>query len=276
MKLIAIGDNVCDCYIDENIFFPGGNCVNVAVHAKRCGAQAVNYTGVFGNDFMADYIMECLSKENVTTTNSRRMYAETSQPCVKLVDGDRVFVGGKPDSCQRLVAMKMTKTDLEFAKGFDVCHISCYSNMENELKVLAGAVPLSFDFSDIKDDEYFKKVCPHLEYAFASGGELTEEECKSLAEKLYTFGAKTVVVTRGSKGSLCFDGKQFYYQGIAKVDAVDTMGAGDSYIAAFLVHYTNNNDIQKAMEAAAEYSAQNCTKRGAIGYAHVMPHGEKF
>ena len=83
MKLIAIGDNVCDCYIDENIFFPGGNCVNVAVHAKRCGAQAVNYTGVFGNDFMADYIMECLSKENVTATNSRRMYAETSQPCVK-------------------------------------------------------------------------------------------------------------------------------------------------------------------------------------------------
>ena len=54
MKLIAIGDNVCDCCLDECIFFPGGNCVNVAVHAKRNGAEKVNYTGVLGNDYMAD------------------------------------------------------------------------------------------------------------------------------------------------------------------------------------------------------------------------------
>ena len=30
MKLIAVGDNVTDCYLDEGIYYPGGNAVNVA------------------------------------------------------------------------------------------------------------------------------------------------------------------------------------------------------------------------------------------------------
>ena len=50
MKLIAVGDNVTDCYLDEGIYYPGGNAVNVAVDCKRDGAEKVNYIGVFGND----------------------------------------------------------------------------------------------------------------------------------------------------------------------------------------------------------------------------------
>lgn len=48
MKLIAVGDNVTDCYLDEGIYYPGGNAVNVAVDCKRDGAEKVNYIGVFG------------------------------------------------------------------------------------------------------------------------------------------------------------------------------------------------------------------------------------
>lgn len=50
MKLIAVGDNVTDCYLVEGIYYPGGNAVNVAVDCKRDGAEKVNYIGVFGND----------------------------------------------------------------------------------------------------------------------------------------------------------------------------------------------------------------------------------
>ena len=46
MKLIAVGDNVTDCYLDEGIYYPGGNAVNVAVDCKRDGAEKVNYIGV--------------------------------------------------------------------------------------------------------------------------------------------------------------------------------------------------------------------------------------
>ena len=58
MKLIAIGDNVTDCYMDEGVYFPGGNAVNVAVNCKKNGAEKVNYIGVFGDDERADYIKQ--------------------------------------------------------------------------------------------------------------------------------------------------------------------------------------------------------------------------
>ena len=57
MKLCAVGDNVCDCYIDEGVYYPGGNSVNVAVNCKRNGCSEVNYIGVFGDDDKADYIL---------------------------------------------------------------------------------------------------------------------------------------------------------------------------------------------------------------------------
>ncbi|WP_321008532.1 hypothetical protein [Hungatella effluvii] len=41
MKLIAIGDNVTDCYMDEGVYFPGGNAVNVAVTVREMVQSAL-------------------------------------------------------------------------------------------------------------------------------------------------------------------------------------------------------------------------------------------
>ena len=113
MKLIAIGDNVTDCYMDEGVYFPGGNAVNVAVNCKKNGAEKVNYIGVFGDDERADYIKQCLTEEGVTYDRSRKVYAHTAQPRVYLKDGDRVFAPGLRDSCQHLFSIKIVKEDEE-------------------------------------------------------------------------------------------------------------------------------------------------------------------
>ena len=107
MKLIAIGDNVTDCYIDEKIYFPGGNALNVAVNCKKNGAERVNYIGIFGDDERAEYIKQCLTEEGVTFERSRKVYAPTAQPRVYLKDGDRVFAPGIRDSCQHLFAIRI-------------------------------------------------------------------------------------------------------------------------------------------------------------------------
>jgi fructoselysine 6-kinase len=38
--LAGLGDNVVDRYVNEGMMYPGGNAVNVAVHARRSGAIA--------------------------------------------------------------------------------------------------------------------------------------------------------------------------------------------------------------------------------------------
>lgn len=94
MNLIAVGDNVVDCYLDQKIYYPGGNCVNVAVNAKRNGAENVAYIGIFGSDSMAEHIQYALKEESIDFSLSRKADGLSGQPQVSLTSsGDRVFVG---------------------------------------------------------------------------------------------------------------------------------------------------------------------------------------
>ena len=270
MKLIAIGDNVTDCYMDEGVYFPGGNAVNVAVNCKKNGAEKVNYIGVFGDDERADYIKQCLTEEGVTYDRSRKVYAHTAQPRVYLKDGDRVFAPGLRDSCQHLFSIKIVKEDEEIIKDYDICHTSCYSNLEYELEELAKICSVSFDFSETRAEEYLERTCPYLTFAFFSGSDMSEEECERFAKHVHELGTRIVGITRGSKGAIFYDGEKFYHQGIKKVDAVDTMGAGDSFIAGFLTAYGDGRSMEAALDYAAERSALTCTIRGGFGHPHPL------
>ena len=55
MRLIGIGDNVCDVYLHLAEMFPGGQALNVAVFAKMQGIDSA-YLGVFGDDEVAEHI----------------------------------------------------------------------------------------------------------------------------------------------------------------------------------------------------------------------------
>jgi len=48
-RIVAFGDNVVDCYRDRQQMFPGGNCVNHAVFARRFGAETA-YAGAVSDD----------------------------------------------------------------------------------------------------------------------------------------------------------------------------------------------------------------------------------
>ena len=270
MKLIAIGDNVTDCYIDEKIYFPGGNALNVAVNCKKNGAERVNYIGIFGDDERAEYIKQCLTEEGVTFERSRKVYAPTAQPRVYLKDGDRVFAPGIRDSCQHLFAIRIVAEDEAIIKEYDVCHTSCYSSLEYELERLSQICRISFDFSDKKEQEYLQRVCPYLTYAFFSGSDMTTEECEMFLSQVHKLGTKIGGITRGSKGAIFYNGEKFYHQGIKKINIVDTMGAGDSFIAGFLTAYEDGKIMEDALDYAAERAAVSCTIHGGFGHPHPM------
>ncbi len=257
-----------DCYVDEGVYFPGGNAVNVAVNCKKNGAEKVNYIGVFGDDERADYIKECLAKEGVEFKRSRKVCAHTAQPRVYLKDGDRVFGPGPRDSCQHLFSIKIVAEDMEVIRDFDICHTSCFSNLEYELPAISEICQVSFDFSERREEDYLKRTCPYLTFAFFSGSEMEERECEELLKKVHGFGTKVVGITRGSKGAIFYDGEKIYRQGIKPVEVVDTMGAGDSFIAGFLTAYGDGKTMEEALDYGAERSSRTCMVRGGFGYPH--------
>ena len=269
-RMIAVGDNVCDCYLDEKIYYPGGNAVNVAVNCKRDGIGEVAYLGVFGSDEKAEHIKYALGREGVSWARSRTVLAMSGSPGVRLVDGDRVFVGGPKNTAQRIVRLQLTDEDIAYISSFGLCHTSCYSSIEQELPKLYRACAVSFDFSDRTNGEYLERVCPYLSYAFFSGSHLTDEEIEKMIDRCHALGTPVVGVTLGSRGALFSENGKRYRQGVKKVDAIDTMGAGDSFIAGFLTRRILGDGMEAALDYAATVAAKSCLIHGSFGYPHPL------
>lgn len=267
MKIIGIGDNVVDCYLDQGLFYPGGNCVNVAVNAKRAGAEEAHYLGIFASDDKAEHIKTCLQMENIPFGHSREVKGISGQPKVNLTeDGDRVFVGGPKNTVQHSVKLRLTEEDLSYIKNFDLAHSSCYSSFEEELPALSSVIPVSFDFSDRHDRSYLERVCPYVQFAFFSGSHLSQKELRGLIENLKPYSISVVGITRGSEPAIFIVNGKIYEQAPLKTEVVDTMGAGDSFIGAFLVGYMDQLTVQEALYRGAESAKNTCTFYGGFGY----------
>jgi fructoselysine 6-kinase len=271
MKLITIGDNVVDCYLDRNEYFPGGNCVNVAVNAKRNGADKVSYIGIFATDGPAEHIKEALKQEGVDFHFSRDAIGITGQPKVALTDdNDRVFVGGPKDTVQHRFKIQLIPEEVDYLKQFDLCHVSCYSSMESELGKIAKEIKVSYDFSNRKDLDYISSIAPHITYAFFSAAELTQEELHEFVESLAPFDFDIVGLTRGGEPAVFVHNQHIYKQTLRNIEVVDTMGAGDSLIAGFLTEYVKSNDIEKAIEKGTISAEKTCQVYGGFGYPAKM------
>jgi len=268
MKIIGVGDNVVDCYLDQKTYYPGGNAVNVAVHCRRNGAHPVAYVGIFGNDREAEHIKWALDQESVSWDRSRKVYAASGHPGVSLdPDGDRVFVGGPKDTAQHIFRIRLTSQDLDYIAGFDVCHTSCFSGIEPELACLASRIDVSYDFSTHATPEAIRLVCPHVRFAFFSGSALTEAELDSIINSCHSCGTEVVGITLGSRGALFSRRQERFFQAVKPVSSVvDTMGAGDSFIAGFLTRFYDGADMVRALDYAAERAAITCGFFGGFGY----------
>ncbi len=290
MRILGIGDNVTDAYRHTRTYYPGGNAVNVPVYAAGMGAKAA-YMGVIGDDGPAMHLYATLKELGLDLSHCRLTIGETGFPEVDIVEGDRVFVGGNGGGMVYKEPLKISALDEEYMRGFDLIHSSCYSAIEPELPRMHGVgVPLSYDFSEDSSDEYLEKNCPHVDIACMSCGKRGEEDIRALISRVHGYGPYLVIATRGSLGAMVSYNGIIYEQSPCLVQAVDTMGAGDSFIAAFLVGFldgmkycrdfpseggslgiTRREDyidtlIKLCMSQAAVYAAENCMKDGAFGY----------
>ena len=99
---------------------------------------------------------------------------------------------------------------------------------------------------------------------------LTQEEIEALMDRCHALGTKVVGVTLGSRGSIFSEEGKRYHQGIVPVEAIDTMGAGDSFIAGFLTRRILGDGMEDALRFAATAAANTCKFHGGFGYPHPL------
>jgi len=267
MKIIGVGDCVLDEYVWMKRLYPGGNSVNVPVQAKRFGCKRAAYIGILGDDGPGVRFASFLEDEAVDISRLRVGHGPMARNFIHLDEsGDRSFVGNNGcDVVQKMVSLHLNENDLAFIEDFDLLHTSLHSEIEEILPKTKGRIPISLDFSDAYDEEKIRHYAPGLAFAFLSAGDKGREAeaCAYLAHKV---GAKVVVLTKGEEGSMIISDGGVHHQKAVIVEVVDTLGAGDAFIASFLVTWGDSKgDILLAAQRASEFAAQKCLHHGAFG-----------
>lgn len=88
------------------------------------------------------------------------------------------------------------------------------------------------------------------------------DEIKKAAHHMIKLGVKNMLITLGSKGVLWVNESTSQLIKAIKVNAVDTTGAGDSFIGSFAHYYASGDDIPTAIKHANQYAAVTVTRRG--------------
>ncbi len=262
MRLIGVGDNTVDQYLDLGKMFPGGNAVNVAAMASRSGHDS-SYIGWLSRDPRGQLILDALQAEGVDTSHCRVVDGPNAFCEIDLVDGERIF--GRSDSgvCTQI---HLTGEDLDFIAGHDLVHTGIYSGLEHQLSQLASSSRrLSFDYSNDSTIETLTKTLPYVTIAAVSHPDLPAQEMEAYLRWILRQGPELVLVTQGGRGAYASDGDMIF-QPVVEVEVVDTLGAGDAFLTQLLVSYYSGSKLKEAMHHAAHAAAETCRAYGAFGH----------
>ncbi|MGL4338745.1 MAG: carbohydrate kinase family protein [Turicibacter sp.] len=255
-KVISIGEALIDFMSDGRGGFiksPGGAPANVAACVAKLGGESQLITKL-GNDFFGDFLANTLVMSNIDTSAVFRTdEAKTGLAFVSHTEaGERSFLFYRDPSADML--LNENEMDETWFNQGDILHF-CSVNLIDapvrkahdkaiELAWKKGCL-ICFDpnirLSLWNDhNEYQEVVNKYLDYADVvkiSDEELffiTGIEDENLAINQILTRVPMVVYTKGSKGAQVYTKAYSVTHHGYKTTAVDTTGAGDSFIGAFL------------------------------------------
>lgn len=260
MKLAAVGDNCMDVYENTGMAYPGGNSVNVAVYFVRLGGES-SYTGVVGTDKYGTLMKEKIGEKGVDVSHIRFEEGNTAITHVELIDGERVF-GEYEEGV--LADFKLTEEEKDFICEHDMVVTGLWGNVHDDLAELKErGMKVAFDAATRPEDDAAQIALPSVDYFFFATDDGDTPELRAQMKELHAKGPKLVITTLGEQGSVVFDGASFTTFGIISCDVVDTMGAGDSFIAGFLKGTLEGMSIEECMKAGATNSSVTLEYNGA-------------
>lgn len=286
MDIAVIGSNMVDLitYLErmpeegETLEAPefemgcGGKGANQAIAAARLGSDVLMVTKV-GNDLFGQNTIENFKKNGIRT-NAVEIGTKTSGVAPIFVDPkakNRILIIQGANSELSPDVIESYRDDIKQAKlivlQLEIPLESVYKaidlGVELDIPVLLNPAPAN----PALDLDYVKK-CTYFAPNESELGILTNmpvstlEEIKAAANILISKGTKNLIVTLGERGVLWMtENKELLIEGNA-VEAVDTTGAGDSFIGCFSHYITKGHSIEEALEKANHYAAQAVQKRG--------------
>jgi sulfofructose kinase len=258
----------------------GGQSGNASVAAARLGG-AVSYAGPIGDrdDEIANWVVARLEREHIDCRHAVRVPGGISSVSLILVDaagekmiatrrGERLSGIAPADTAQAVAAVDAVLLDNRYPDFV----------MPIAEAALQRGLPrvLDFDYGAPVDDPLLR-ACSHV---IASAEALHDSTGLSdLSAGLRKLGAHYsgfLAVTDGAAGIYWLDGGEVRHMDAFKVDAIDTLGAGDVFHGAFTYRLVETGDVVDCLRFAAAAAAIKCTRFGGLTGAATRAEVDAF
>ncbi len=276
MKIFAIGEVLWDIYPNKKTI--GGAALNFVAHASQLGAVSALFSAV-GNDGLGDDVISALEGFGVSSKFMKRAEQPTGQVIVTLdekgIPSYDVLSGmaydNIPVSDEDIAAINAEGFDAlyfgtlvqrspvsreavekivrEARFGETICDVNlrvdCYD---------AGSVKFCFENATILKVSLEEEPTLRSFGYYSPADDSYEAITKAMSAAFPNL--KVVILTLGKAGSYAYDVKsgKGYTQGSIGDVVVSTVGAGDSFAAAWLTSYLAGKSIEDCMYKAAEIS----------------------
>lgn len=249
-------------------YTPGGKGLNVSKPASIAGAEVVA-TGFVGGH-AGDYIVDSL--KNFGIKSEFYHMNEESRSCINIWNEEKReqteflepgFTVSEEDfdkfmeKFEKLIVQAdVVAISGSLPKGLDG---TAYQRMVKAVKDAGKKVILDTSGNLLEMGIKAKPtmVKPNIdEIRMLTGSHCdTREELVEAAQKIHSAGIEVVVISLGGEGSVLVCDNGVYRAVVPKIDAVNTVGCGDSMIAGFALGFENNLPIEETLKLASAISA---------------------
>lgn len=261
MKAAMIGDNCIDVYhlIDGkevNRRYPTGNVVDTGVNLQKLGVPT-SIISTTGDDENGAWMRRVLTAEGLELSRFKTGHGPTAITYMDMDGTERVHGEYEEGVLEHIV---FDADDIAFAAGHDLVHTALWGRADGVLGAIRAANPavrISFDYCDRLTDPIIERTLPYVDYGFFSCHDREDAFVRDFLTDKTERGMKVAVATFGEQGSLAYDGERFFScPAVPAPRVVNTVGAGDSYIAGFLAGVLRGLPVEACMKQGAEVAAR--------------------
>ena len=265
--------------------FPGGKGANQCVSIARLGGE-VEMIGMLGKDGNGDVFRKILAEEGIEAQNVFACEKPTAIAQVQINEKGQNRICVIPSANYEFGFEDLDKIDAALKiTSLVVLQLEMRLDVTKELirRVHGYGVPVLLNPAPAVplEEEILSKIAyltpNETELSILTGIKTdTDEGVIEAAKKLLAMGVKTVVATLGNRGALIANEDIVQIVSGYKVNAIDTVAAGDSFNGALAVALTEGKTLEDAVRFANAMGALTVQKEGAIPSLHTRDQVEFF
>ncbi len=250
-------------------FSPGGQVATMLAAAARLGAKTA-YVGTTGADDRGEQMRRALREHGIDSQFVITRDAPQAHAAILIDDrtGERVVLWSR-DERLRLTPADLPIDAIARARLLHVDDVDIDASIAAAQMAAAAGVPSTSDIEQggQRTEELVAAVTRPI-FALGAIAELTGEiDPERGLRKLRRLNAGVLTVTLGAEGTMALDADAIVRVPAARIQAVDTTGAGDVFRAGFAVAWLEGRPTADVLRFANAAAAASCLRVGAMSGA---------